>query len=359
MLLFDAFLYSKQRGLGVFVRESSRCLSDDVVGQDWRVLTRTPIVELPQERQIVVSAFGGQVIWEQLVVPWYAWKLSAHAVHAPANSFGVLFCLLRTPLVVTIHDLMFLKNQGGTIKQRVGNLYRRVCFAVLRICRRTLTTVSEASRREIESSMHEEVTVTPNSCQYILDRTVPQDSRTASSLKLDRPYLVHIGGLTANKNTRRVVQAWKESAASATHQLVLLGDTKENFEAGFAEVHAEPSIVIPGFVTPDELVSIVKGAAVSVFPSIEEGFGLPIVESAFLGVPVITSDRAPMNELAPECSVTVDPESVSEIQLAIDRLSRDQVLRGELSAHTKVVRVRFGRDCLAQALAKVYTKVLT
>ncbi len=358
MLLFDAFLYSKPRGLGVFVRESSRCLSDEVVGQEWRMITRTAIREVPVDRQIVVRWFGGQVFWEQLVVPWYAWRLSASAVHAPANSFGVLFCLLNTPIIVTIHDLMFLERQGGTIKQRIGNNYRRCCYFVLKWCRRTLTTVSEASRRAIESSLQEEVSVTPNSCEYVLDHTAFDSANGCPGLTRNKPYFLHTGGLTANKNTLRVIEAWRESGIDETFQLVLLGDTRESFAAAFPQLESLPSIVTPGVVSSTELIRIVRGAFVSIFPSIEEGFGLPIVEAAFLGVPVITSNRPPMNELAPECSLIVDPESISELTSAIQELSSDEDLRSRLSGKTDAVRRRFGRDNLSRALTTVYEKVL-
>jgi glycosyltransferase involved in cell wall biosynthesis len=290
------------------------------------------------------------------VVPWYAWRLSANVVHAPANSFGVLFSLLQQPIIVTVHDLMFLRQQGGSLKQQIGNLYRRGCYFVLPWCRRAVTTVSEASRQELQHSLQEEVSITPNSCQYMLDESA--SSADAADLALDKPYFVHIGGLTANKNTRRVIEAWNESGVGESFQLVLLGDTKENFEAALPDLRGSTSIVAPGFISSASLIRIVGGAFVSLFPSLEEGFGLPIIEAAFLGVPIITSNRAPMNELAPECSITIDPDSTNDLVAAIRNVSGDTALHRRLSDNTEAVRTRFGRDSLARSLASVYRKAL-
>jgi glycosyltransferase involved in cell wall biosynthesis len=139
---------------------------------------------------------------------------------------------------------------------------------------------------------------------------------------------------------------------------VLLGDTHERFAAAFPEVQSSRSIVAPGFVSSAELIRIVGDATAAVFPSIDEGFGLPIVEAAFLGVPVITSNRPPMNQLAPECSVTIDPQSVGQLKEAMERLSRDGVLRDQLSRQAVAVQERFSRDNLARSLAAAYRRVM-
>ena len=113
-------------------------------------------------------------------------------------------------------------------------------------------------------------------------------------------------------------------------------------------------IEVPGFISDSELVHRVANCTALVFPSLQEGFGLPIVEAAFVGTPVITSDRPPMNELAPECSLLVDPESSDEITAAMNELCGDAKLRERLSQATAQVRERFGRRRLADSLRRIY-----
>ncbi|WP_442511233.1 glycosyltransferase family 4 protein [Novipirellula sp. SH528] len=356
MLLFDAYLYPKPRGLGVFVREAVRSLSDDIAGGKWIVLTRVPIREIPAENQRVVRWRGGQVSWEQFVVPWFSWRLGAAITHAPANSFGVPFTLIRKPIVVTVHDLMFMRNQGGSIKQKIGNLYRKACYRTLPFCRCTISTVSDASRVELENSLGRDVHVTPNSCQYVLDVSNASGTLPASLAGQDKKHFVHIGGLTTNKNTRRVIEAWNTCQASQHDQLVLLGDTKENYETALPQIKEIPSIVVPGVVSEEQLVAVIKSSRALIFPSLEEGFGLPIVEAAFLGIPVITSNRPPMNQLAPECSLLIDPESTTELAEAMDTLSYDDACHRLLTNATADASKRFDRIHLGQALKHVYTQ---
>jgi glycosyltransferase involved in cell wall biosynthesis len=146
-------------------------------------------------------------------------------------------------------------------------------------------------------------------------------------------YFLCVGSLQPHKNLLRVLEAWKQTGLSASgYQLKIIGKQ----QAGFQDLKISPdllsdsSIEFTGYVSDAELIQLYREATALVYPSIEEGFGLPVVEAFYLGCPVITSSRSCLPEIAGDAACLVDPFSIQEIADAMLQIASDQSLRERL-----------------------------
>ena len=121
-----------------------------------------------------------------------------------------------------------------------------------------------------------------------------------------------------------------------------------------AAKHADNTVMFPGWLSDAQLVFLYENAAAVLFPSLVEGYGLPVLEGmATCGV-VVTSNRPPMNELGGSGAVLVDPESVDNIAGAIARVWTDERLRADLKQKAAVQMTAFSRQVMASALRDLY-----
>lgn len=144
---------------------------------------------------------------------------------------------------------------------------------------------------------------------------------------IDSDYLLYVGDVDWRKNLGRVLSAFAMAPASV--RLVLAGKKAANYPPLHEQIRhlgLEKRVILTGFV-PDQDIPVLYGHAQAlVFPSLYEGFGLPVVEAMACGCPVITSNVSSLPEVAGDAALLVDPESVDEIAEAIQRIVADKVL---------------------------------
>lgn len=220
----------------------------------------------------------------------------------------------RVPLVVTIHDLIHLRVPH---RNPLAALYAR--FMLRRAVRlsRTVLTVSEAVRRDIERVLHRDSVVTPNGI----------DSRfSVAGPRAERSYFLYVGNDKPHKNVETLVAAHRSVRAERPGvNLLLVG-------ADFTRFANESGIVCAGFVGDDELAPLYRGAIALVMPSREEGFGLPAAEAMASGTAVITSDQEALVEVTGDAALHVTAGDPSALAAAMKRLANDAGLRETLGA---------------------------
>jgi glycosyltransferase involved in cell wall biosynthesis len=146
-------------------------------------------------------------------------------------------------------------------------------------------------------------------------------------------YLLYVGDSELRKNLRRVLEAL--IGVHEEIKLVLVGKRAKSDEKLYgwvAELGLQDRVLTPGFVPDIDLPPLYGAAQAFVFPSLYEGFGLPIVESMACGCPVITSNVSSMPEVAGSAALLVDPEDVVEIRGALEKVVADQALRERMIA---------------------------
>ena len=233
------------------------------------------------------------------------------------------------PMIFTIHDVtMFRLVPYFESLDRVKRAYSRVVMEVALRRAVGVLTVSETAKREIGEIFGdrflEKTAVTPHG---ITGRPPPNTSST-------RDRFLYVGTDRFHKNVPRIVRAH----ALATRRnpslpgLELVGGVRqpEVLRAIIAEEKMESRVTIRGHVDPPALEEAYARAVALVFPSLAEGFGLPILEAMTRGVPVITSNVSACAEVAGDAAITVDPRSVAAIAGAIQRVAEDEELRTDL-----------------------------
>lgn len=189
----------------------------------------------------------------------------------------------------------------------------------------------------------------------------PQSIEAARArYKLQRPYVLFVGAIEPRKNLGRLLEAWEglPESARAEYDLVVAGppgwgdrSILDRLRAGEAGVH------YLGYVPEADLPPLTAGATVFVYPSLYEGFGLPVVQALAAGVPVITSAVSALPEVAGDAAVLVDANSVAELRSAIDRLLSSESLRRELASKGVRRAAHFRWERCAQDSLRFFEKV--
>jgi glycosyltransferase involved in cell wall biosynthesis len=277
-------------------------------------------------------------LWEQVVLPLAASRDRVDLLHSVGNT-GPVWLPSRTKLVVTIHDTLYMRradegvDASSTTYQRVGRRYRRIVAP--RVARRAdrIITVSEASRVDICANLSVPaakvivVPSAPSSDFHPLPREVCL-ARLPTVLRRRRsPWIVALGASDPRKNTVRVVQAFAELAAENPQpELIVLGLSEvatSKLTSRVSDPRIRRRILSLGFITRHELVALYGAASVLLYPSLGEGFGLPILEAMACGTPVITSRRGALLEVAGTAALYVDPTSTTAIVEALQRICAD------------------------------------
>ena len=165
------------------------------------------------------------------------------------------------------------------------------------------------------------------------------------------PTFIAFGGIDPRKNVDRILRAFATvRATQPSTELVLIG-TQGQLEAAPAGVR------VRRYIAEDELLELYASASGLVYPSLSEGFGVPILEAAALGLPVITSDRDPMRELAGDGTILVDPENTDAIAAAMTMLlgNQEQYRRRAAEAKRRVEAFRPRR--VAEQVAELYLRL--
>lgn len=228
----------------------------------------------------------------------------------------------KAPLVATIHDLAFLHEPEHFTKRGVDVFQRSL--AILRKRATRIICVSQATLDDcLESGFSaEQLRCVPNGVHHV-EVSEQRIAEVRAKYSLGANYLLYVGTVEPRKNLARLIAA-VESLGPDAPPLVVAG------VAGWGEGLAPSSRVsMLGFVPSDDLAALYAGASVFCYPSLREGFGLPIVEAMSHGVPVVTSRGSSTEEVAGGAAVVVDPLNIASIADGIVRALEN---RDELSA---------------------------
>jgi glycosyltransferase involved in cell wall biosynthesis len=145
--------------------------------------------------------------------------------------------------------------------------------------------------------------------------------------------VLHVGAIQTRKNVARLVEAFER--LEPDWRLALAGSFgygAERIRARIESSAARERISVLGYVDPDELAAWYARAAIFAFPSLDEGFGMPVLEAMAGGAPVLTSNRSALPEVAGDAAVLVDPEDTEALIEALRGMAGDEALRQELAA---------------------------
>jgi glycosyltransferase involved in cell wall biosynthesis len=294
-------------------------------------------LRLRDDVELDTRAFGGETRASTLLrdALWYPFVLGRETetdvLHCPTYRGPVR---AARPVVVTVHDLAVLRHPHAF--NRWSRLYGpRVVPHVLRNAR-LIIAVSDFTRRELHGLLgvdDEKIRVIPNAAE-------PQFTREGPAASGD--YVLTVGTLEPRKNLPTLVEATKRAGV----ELRVVG------ARGWGNVAVNGSGVRwLGEVDDGELAELYRGAQCLAYPSLYEGFGIPVLEAMACGTPVVTTRGSAMEEVADGAAVLVDPEDPSDIAAGIERAvahRKELTDRGLERAHA------FRWDAVAEATVAAY-----
>jgi alpha-1,3-rhamnosyl/mannosyltransferase len=276
---------------------------------------------------------------------------------------------LRGRAVVTIHDIIhllypqFLPNRLALVYARV--MVRRALSRADRII-----TVSYNSKRDLVDYFG----ITPARVDVIYNGVSPrfrpdipadERERVAKKYGLSRPYLLFLGGERPHKNAQNVIRAFAEARRNRPdlpHVLALAGPMPKNtarIDALIGALDLGSAIARPGLIEEDDLPGLFAGADVLLYPTLYEGFGLPVVEAMASGTPVLTSSTSALQEIAGGYAFLVDPLDVDAIARGIVALTTDPKIRSDYVELGRKRALDFSWQKAAEKTLEVYAEALT
>jgi glycosyltransferase involved in cell wall biosynthesis len=233
-----------------------------------------------------------------------------------------LYCPM--PFALTVHDLAHIDFAGA--RTRAKSAY--YALVLKPACRRAVRvfTVSEYSRARIIDWAG----VDPAHVVNVGNGVDPIFSAEGASFRSGAPYVLCPGNRKPHKNELRALEAFAAVARGRALSLRFLGAPSAELLAHARKHGVAERIAFHGRMNDTQLAELYRGAELVLFPSLYEGFGLPIVESMACGTPVVTSDRAAMPDVAGGAALLVDPEDVHAMRHALRAVLDDPAKRSSL-----------------------------
>jgi glycosyltransferase involved in cell wall biosynthesis len=279
------------------------------------------------------------VVWHQVSLPQVCKERAYDVLFLPAGNRR-LPLHVGCPTVGTVHDFSSIHVSGKYDPGRMFYIQHVLPFLIRRLSH--VITISESSRKDIveyAKVAENRVSIIPNGVDH--NTFFPRDKgacaeQIAQKYGFQPPYILYISRIEhPGKNHARLIDAFSRLKAKTAipHQLVLAGSDwtrAEEVHKAAAQSAYEKEIVFTGFVPGADLPAFYCGAELFVFPSLYEGFGLPILEAMACGVPVACSNLSSMPEVAGDAGVLFDPYAEDDMAGAMERVLLDPEFHGSL-----------------------------
>lgn len=302
-------------------------------------------------------------IWEQKHLKQAAIDYQLDVLHCTSNTAPVN---CPVPLVLTLHDIIYLERINlfsGSWYQRIGNLYRRWNVpAVVKECQ-SIFTVSRFEKEKIDRFFkfsNQKVKVTYNGVAgHFSPKKKSEIQPQLKKYGLPDQYLLFLGNTDPKKNLPGVLKALKllDAEGKLPFDLVMPDFGESELQKILNEIQApnlRSRIHLTGYIANQDLPYIYSGAALFLYPSLRESFGLPILEAMACGCPVITSNTSSMPEVAGDAALIIDPLQPEQIAGAIDQLLNSEELKADLIKKGFERTPLFSFDHSAELILKAY-----
>ncbi|MCC7007462.1 MAG: glycosyltransferase family 4 protein [Acidobacteria bacterium] len=327
-------------GIGTYVRNLLHCLARQNYDDEYLLLCREPDVgylrALAPQFNPVPEWAGNYSVREQFSIPMALRRLKVDLFHAPHY---VVSPLTPTPFVVTIHDCIHLRFPQY-LPNRVAPVYARGMMTMAARRARRVLTVSNASKQDILHYLRipaDKVEVVYNALDTRLATPPTGDdiTRVRERFQLTAPFVLYAGNIKPHKNVDRLIEAYSilRRRGVTDVRLLIIGDEISKYPNLRRLVHRfqlHQHVRFLGFVPEATLAVLYRLAAVFVFPSLYEGFGLPPLEAMAAGAPVITSNVSSLPEVVGDAALLIDPMDAGALADAMARVLNEPGLRADL-----------------------------
>ena len=360
----DQLFYRIPGGIGTYVRRLLPALATADAPVDLSVFHARFEGGLPKElqglRRIEIPRTIRTLypLWNWLGRPPLPAELhSAEVIHAP-SPVAIPPVSGRQRLVVTVHDLAFRRYPKAypaawrfLHAAGFGRALRKA-DAVIAVSGSTASDLASVGRLD------------PNRIHVVplggsLDVGTADVAPVLDRLRIPRPYILFVGTFEPRKNVVRLIRAYRRIAAKVPHALVLAGPAGWGSKPIHREIAVQGSgrVEVTGHLPEADLDALYRGADAFVYPSLYEGFGLPVLDAMSRGVPVITSTTSSLPELTGGAAVHVPPTYTLELADALEHLLTDESERARLAEAGRTRAREYSWERTAASTLEVYEKV--
>lgn len=303
----------------------------------YEVLTPSPerlraSVTLPPRFEVIRVWPGTSALRIPVAIPIASWRAASRVLHMTTY---ITPLKAPCPMVVTIHDLSFLEYPRA-FSLRVRTILRTLVPGSIARAARVIA-VSEFTKQDVirrYGVAPEKITVTPLAPAPGFSR-MANPAQASLPAGVTEPYVLSVGNLEPRKNLDRLLEAFAVLVGERrfTGSLVLVGKDalrSDSLRRITRERGIESRVIFTGFVTQPELNALYNRAALFVYPSLYEGYGLPPIEAMACGCPVVASNVSVLPETTGGVAVLVDPRSTTEIANAMSAILHQPELARQL-----------------------------
>ena len=277
--------------------------------------------------------------------------------HNPANIIP-FFHFKKS--VITVHDLAVYKHPEWFPAGQFFNIRILIPWSIAKA--KKIIAVSQNTKDDLIKLFNvrkDKIEVIHEGVEDYSNLPV-EEGKIGDKIKIKDPYFVFIGTLEPRKNLGRLIEAFAEFLKISQNQnfkLVLAGKKGWKFEPIFATIEKlglKDKVIYLGYIGLEEKINLLKNAVALTYPSLYEGFGLPLIEAMNLGVPIITSNIASIPELVIDNAILIDPYDIGSIKAAMQKIATDDQLRESLAKKGRGIAQNFTWQECAKKTLTVY-----
>jgi glycosyltransferase involved in cell wall biosynthesis len=348
----------------------SKCISPETKLTALVARDRVDAVSAPAAKLTTVPP-ANRLVWANAYAPWVIHREHLDLYHALDNlSLPLFWPKGKTRYVLTVHDLIPLLFPAG-VKKHHAYYFRLAMGRLLKLADAVIvdSAYTRDRIRERFDVSAEKVSVVYPGVDTARFKPVPDTSMMrgirARYAIGDNPYLLFVGNVEPRKNLSAIISAYAEMLNSRDlhprPRLVIAGSDSGLCNDVFAlpgRLGISHDVRFIGPVSDEELPLLYAGASLFLFPSLHEGFGLPVLEAMASGTPVITSNVTSLPEIAGHAAIVIDPSSTRDLSDAMARVLKDEVLAESLRKRGLERARHFSWAETARRTLQVYERVL-
>ncbi len=368
----DARLYGiADRGIGRYTEKLIQYLEKNDFENEYFIFLRQNGFNQyqPKNRNFykVLADYRPYTLKEQIVFPLKLYQYKLDLIHFP--HFNVPIFYWKT-FIVTIHDLIISKFPQSRRKATTLSpiLYKIKLFFYYLVIKsavsraKKIIAVSEATKKDIIKILK----INPEKIIVIYEGVgLPKISKKIqnSKFKIQNSYILYVGAAYPHKNLESLLIAFKELIKDGIKniKLVLVGKKDyfyQRLEKYALEIDLKNEVIFTGEVTDEELIALYQNALFFIFPSLEEGFGLPGIEAMAYGLPVAASSISPLLEIFGQAAYYFDPYNIKEIKNTMIKLITDENLRKTLKEKGLKQIKKYSWQKMAKKIFFLYKEII-